>query len=437
MLQGLFSAALAAGRRVLRENRGNVAMMFALTSVPLLLAGGGIVDYSRATFAHTQMQDALDATSLALARQANLGTMTPEEMQRFAEGYFSANFSDRDVRDLTLTPTYSVAGPSVTINASVKVQTAFLGLIGLNTIPVAASSTTVWGRQRLRVALVLDNTGSMADDGKMDALKVASHRLLAQLKTAASQDGDVYVSLIPFSKDVNVGRAARTQSWVRWDLWEEANGTCSASTYRNRTDCQRAGRTWTAANRATWNGCVTDRDQDYDTTNAAPVSDPTRFPADQYARCPAELAALTYDWAALDTAIDAMRPAGNTNQAIGLQWGWQSLTAAPFTVPAMDPAYQYKQVIILLTDGLNTENRWYKKQSSIDARQETACANAKARDIILYTVQVNTGGDPTSTMLQNCASDPVNGFFLLTSADEIVTTFESIGTALADLRVSS
>ena len=33
------------------------------------------------------------------------------------------------------------------------------------------------------------------------------------------------------------------------------------------------------------------------------------------------------------------------------------------------------------------------------------CTNAKAAGIVIYTVQVNTGGDPTSTVLKNCASD--------------------------------
>ena len=100
-----------------------------------------------------------------------------------------------------------------------------------------------------------------------------------------------------------------------------------------------------------------------------------------------------------------MQPVGNTNQAIGLQMGWQSLTAAPFTVPAMDPNYKYKQVIILLSDGLNTQDRWYTNASSIDARQQKTCDNIKAAGITIYTVQVNTGSDPTSTLLQNCASD--------------------------------
>jgi hypothetical protein len=103
--------------------------------------------------------------------------------------------------------------------------------------------------------------------------------------------------------------------------------------------------------------------------------------------------------------------------------------------PPLDPNYKYQQVIILLTDGLNTQDRWYTSQSSIDARQQITCTNVKAAGITLYAVQVNTGGDPTSTLLQNCASDP-SKFFLLTSSSQIITTFQQIGTALSQLRVA-
>ncbi|MEI9805256.1 MAG: VWA domain-containing protein [Pseudolabrys sp.] len=131
-----------------------------------------------------------------------------------------------------------------------------------------------------------------------------------------------------------------------------------------------------------------------------------------------------------------MQPNGNTNQAIGLQMGWQSLTAAPFIVPAFDTNYKYNQVIILLTDGLNTENRWYTSQSSIDTRQQKTCDNIKAAGITLYTVQVNTGSDPTSTLLRNCASDPSIIFSAGRTSNEIVTTFNQIGTALSNLRLA-
>jgi len=104
-------------------------------------------------------------------------------------------------------------------------------------------------------------------------------------------------------------------------------------------------------------------------------------------------------------------------------------------VPTEDPNYTYKHVIILLTDGLNTQDRWYTSETSIDTRQQTTCDNIKAAGITVYTVQVNTDGDPTSTLLQNCASS-TDKFFLLTSANEIVTTFNTIGTALTQLRVA-
>ena len=76
------------------------------------------------------------------------------------------------------------------------------------------------------------------------------------------------------------------------------------------------------------------------------------------------------------------------------------------TPPSMDSNYTYQKVIILLTDGLNTENRWYTDQTSIDARQQLTCTAVKAAGITVYTVQVNTGGDPTSTLPSSFFSLP-------------------------------
>jgi hypothetical protein len=145
---------------------------------------------------------------------------------------------------------------------------------------------------------------------------------------------------------------------------------------------------------------------------------------------------LNYNWSTMTSLVNSMTPNGNTNQGIGLQIGWQSLVGGgPFTVPAKDPNYKYTDVIILMTDGLNTQNRWYTSQNSIDNRQATTCTNVKAAGVVLYTVQVNTGGDPTSTLLKNCATDSTK-FFLLTSANQMVSTFTQIGTALSNLRIA-
>lgn len=146
---------------------------------------------------------------------------------------------------------------------------------------------------------------------------------------------------------------------------------------------------------------------------------------------------LSYDWSTIKTAIDALDPTGNTNQGIGLAWGWLTLgSGAPFNAPAKDTAnYTYREAIVLLSDGLNTQNRWYSSASQIDARQKILCDNAKAANITIYTVQVNTGGDPTSAVLQYCASG-TDKFFLVTDPNQTVSVFNSIGQSLAKLRVA-
>jgi len=137
-----------------------------------------------------------------------------------------------------------------------------------------------------------------------------------------------------------------------------------------------------------------------------------------------------------------MQPNGNTNQPIGLVWGWQSLVGGgPLVAPLTSSDYTYQKIIILLSDGLNTADRWYSQQTPVDNRMvqtgngSGTCANIKANNITIYTIQVNTGGDPTSTLLKNCAST-TDKFFMLTTANQIASTFTAIGTNLTQLRVA-
>ena len=420
-------------RRFWKSQQGNVAPMLGLAIIPLLGAVGAAVDYTRASAARTQFQAALDSTALMLSKTAAL--QTAAQLQTAATTDVNAVLTANNVQNVTVAAYYSTTnGSQLTLNGSAVINTNFLSVLGIDTLNITASATSTWGNTRLRVALVLDNTGSMASSNKMTALKTASQNLLTQLKSSATNSDDVYVSIIPFNKDVNVDPSNVSANWLRWDLWDAANGKCSNTYYKTQVSCVAANKVWTPNSHTTWNGCVTDRDQNFDTTNDAPIAGSTLYPTEQYSSCPVSLIGLSKDWTTLSNKITAMQPVGNTNQAIGLQMGWQSLTAAPFTVPAMDPNYKYTQVIILLSDGLNTQDRWYTNASSIDARQQKTCDNIKAAGITIYTVQVNTDGDPTSTLLQSCASDP-SKFFLLTSSAEIVSTFGQIGTSLSNLRL--
>ncbi|TPQ49668.1 pilus assembly protein TadG [Prosthecomicrobium hirschii] len=413
-------------RRLLQDRKGSLLSTFSLSFLGITVLTGGILDVGVAQSAKLDMQQALDATALAVAKEGY--GKTSAQIQSAADTHFRALFTNADVKNTTVTATMQsddAGGSTVTVTGAGTVQTTFLSLAGIPTIDVGATAVAAWGSTRLRVALVLDNTGSMSNSGKLAALKTAGKNLLTQLQTASKSAEDVYVSIIPFSRNVNVGTGNVSASWIRWTEWDAANGS-----YNWRG-------TWIPASHSTWNGCVMDRDQDYDTKNTAPTtaSSATLYPAQQYSSCPVPVMALSNDWTALNAKIDAMAAAGNTNQAIGLQWGWSSLTTGPLAVPAIDAKYKYQTVVILLSDGLNTENRWTSSTSSIDARQKKTCDNIKAAGIMVYTVQVNTGNDPKSTLLEGCATD-TSKFFYLTSATQIISTFGTIGTSLSQLRLS-
>src|SRR5690606_3442747 len=119
------------------------------------------------------MQSALDSTALMLSKDA--ASINNTQLQAKAKTYFEALFTRPDAKNITIAASYTAEGGStVVVNGSADVPTSLLGIIGYNQITVKGSSTSKWGSTRLRVALVLDTTGSMASDGKMDALKSAT-----------------------------------------------------------------------------------------------------------------------------------------------------------------------------------------------------------------------------------------------------------------------
>jgi Flp pilus assembly protein TadG len=541
-------------RHFCADAKGNIAILFGLAIIPVVGAMGVAVDYSLANASRTTLQAALDNTALTLSKQMPLSQAA---LNTNGWQIFQANLGSSPLvfqqSDLVITQTNSNT-LTLQINTTYNTQLAsVLRLVGMSTsFPVNTSSQVVWGNSRLRVALVLDNTGSMSQSGKIGALKTATANLLTQLQNAAVNNGDVYVSIIPFVRTVNVGPSNYNAAWgIDWTAWDAPpanstpstsvgpgsscpytnnakgfvcttgpvngssttgtipssgtykgyicpsvdsgqvnavqggiyyNGCYTSSTYtctgsactctgHNNCSCSGSGNNktckqpngyfehaWVPNAQSTWNGCVADRgvstppgtSADYDQNVTAPTTGASLFPAQQYSLCPAQaMIALTYNWSALNDAVNGMSPNGSTNQPIGLVWGWQSLIGGgPFpTAPAEDPNYTYNQYIILLSDGLNTQDRWYGDGSttntSVDDRMyyssggtvSGTCQNVKNAGIKIYTVQVDTGGDPTSTLLQNCASDP-SMFFQLTSSSQIVSTFQQIGTALSNLHLS-
>ena len=92
MLKSLPSLLADLLRRFKRDNRGNVAVIFALATLPIIGFVGAAVDFSHANSVKASLQAALDSTALMLAKYAP--THTSAEIQDQASKYFKALFND-------------------------------------------------------------------------------------------------------------------------------------------------------------------------------------------------------------------------------------------------------------------------------------------------------------------------------------------------------
>ncbi|MEH2534878.1 Flp pilus assembly protein TadG [Bradyrhizobium sp. AZCC 1588] len=444
-----------AASRFAGANDGNIAILFGIAVLPIMAFVGAAVDYTRAVSARTSMQAALDSTALMLARDLTEGTISTSEIPAKADAYFKALYTNPEAKSITISASYtptSGKGSTILINGSGAVDTTIMRVAGYPNLGFNTSSTSAWGNVRMRVAMALDVTGSMAWDGKMPAMQEAAKSLVDQLSKLEKNKGDIYISMVPFAKDVNLGTSYKDETWIDWDRWSNQNpywGTCSQANKTDKDSCLDAGKIWTP-DKTKWTGCVTDRDQNEDTTNTPPSSSnaPTMVVAEEYGSyCKSgnnpyvgKILPLSYNWDTIKTEIGKLQPTGNTNQGIGMAWAWLTLGVgvAPFNAPPKDTAnYEYQDAIVLLSDGLNTQNRWYSNAWQIDARQKILCANAKKApyNVVIYTVQVNTGGDAESTVLKECASD-ANKFYHIKEAGQTASVFKSIGQSLAKLRVA-
>ncbi len=451
-------------RRFAQDKRGNIAVLFSIAAVPMLIFVGAAVDYTRASAARTAMQSALDSTSLMVSKDLASGVITSGQISDKAKSYFTALYTNNDASTVTLTTTYTPrddsGSSSISVTGSAQVPTSFMKVAGFTQLGINSASTSTWGGTRLRVAMALDVTGSMNDNGKIAAMKTAAKKLIDTLRQATTVTDDVYISIVPFNQMMNVGSSNKAATWLDWDT---DYGYCSKSKYTLKSDCEANGRTWTFYSPNGWNGCVEDRDQPYDTTKAVPtVNTPgTLFVAKYYGSCSSSILPMTSVFDAKETdmstddktlkgKINNLVANGGTNQPIGMHWAWMMLQPSlPFVTPPKDANYKYTDAIIMLSDGLNTIDRWpsygngnVQYGGQIDARQNILCTNIKAinpitnkPDTVIYTIQVNTDGDPESAILKSCASDS-DKFFPASTSNSIASAFNSIGTSLSMLRVT-
>ncbi len=193
--------------------RGAVAPLVGICAIMLVGAVAVAVDIGRGQVAQSKLQSALDAAGLAAGAVVSQNP-TIEELTPIAEQYLNVNFNGRTVDaeitnfDLDLTEDDEL----VTLTATASLPTTFMRIFGHNSMQVAARSEITREMKGLELALVLDVTGSMGNPvsasnstPKIDVLKDSATQLMATLFGTKTEAEDLWISIVPFSHNVNIG----------------------------------------------------------------------------------------------------------------------------------------------------------------------------------------------------------------------------------------
>ena len=187
-----------ASRRFAREEDGMVTM-FALFMVFCMMMIGGIgVDMMRHEMERTRLQAVADRAVLAAADLDQ--TLDPESVVRdyFAKSGMAEFVSSVDVDE-------GLNYRTVTVDASTDVNTMFMDYLGVQTLHVPGISTAEEKINKVEISLVLDVSGSMKNNSKMENLQDAAKEFIDTVLTPNSRDL-VSVSVVPYSEHVNVGK---------------------------------------------------------------------------------------------------------------------------------------------------------------------------------------------------------------------------------------
>lgn len=431
---------LAGSRRCRRDDGGAVAMLVALALVPLAVGTGLAVDAGRYLMARGKLARAADAA--ALAAGAKLGTddfaPTAERLLRanYPEGFLGLRLEDVAV-------TYDEETGRITLETRARMPTTFLRVAHIDTVPVTARTVVVRAAQPMEIALVLDVTGSMGWNGKIDALKQAATDLVEIVFGGESVSDLLRIAVVPFSARVNVGNHRRD-----WLVAEERN-------------------------RSPWRGCVEARYDPLALSDAPPadglfvpsedvLAGGRETPVTQAAAaggngsgskkkkkkkkqstynppCPPELLPLQDEKAVVLDAIDDLWPTGTTRIDMGARWGWRVLSrrweglwGEASRHPDPDEVIR---ALVIMTDGDNV-TRVYDEvdDAGADANLLAICQAVKDEGYLVYTVtfQAPAWADQ---LMEECATSESH-FFRTPTAAQLQSAFRQIGSELSALRIA-
>ena len=205
------------------DNRGNIALMFALAALPVVALSGAAIDFNGALRVKTTMQAALDSATLAGGRELQVSGDS-DLAWTAAENYFNAAVSKLDPHHFTsaaakpkLTSTkgnsINLETNTLSLTAGATYKTALLPVIGIDDLNLTVQTAGELkqgtagnnGYENLELVMMLDTTGSMSGS-KMTALKASAKDLVQiVLGNGAQDEFTSKIALAPFAASVYVG----------------------------------------------------------------------------------------------------------------------------------------------------------------------------------------------------------------------------------------
>ena len=260
----MFGASEGKLRSFAKDARGNVALLFAFSLVPLLIGVGVAVDYGRALIVRERMNDAADAAALAIGSWPGL---TQDDLRTKAQQFFDANYPPTSLGTVGKLNVNFIGDEKITVTVSGMVPTTFMQLANINSVDVGAASTINKKERNIEVVLVLDITGSMNSGGKLSAMKNAATKMVDTLFDGKSTSDSLKIGVVPYSGAVNVGTDKRNSGWI------------DTATFPNNSAIAKEDFAFILGQSAftllndlgeDWSGCVRERAEPYELTDDPP-----------------------------------------------------------------------------------------------------------------------------------------------------------------------
>ncbi len=196
----------------LRQNtRGNVALMWSASLIPLLGVIGAGVDTGREYLVKSRLQQACDAGALA-GRKVMTGSTLSASASTQAQNFFRNNFATGSfgATNIAFTPTLDSAG-QVTATASARIPLAVMQIFGNQNVDISVRCDAKLEVGNTDVMLVLDVTGSMGSSfGSGTRLSTMQNAVINFYNTLGPGDpsrGRIRYGVVPYGQNANVGRS--------------------------------------------------------------------------------------------------------------------------------------------------------------------------------------------------------------------------------------